>query len=299
VDGGRRSREHILSAVEVFGADLETGVRVFADGRVVRDVDALDFGIATTGEIEAARVEARVTDQTAILVRLAEIFNNIGTITGRHTRLRKRDGKNKPPFFYWGRARREFDGRTPWWISADRRESYLNMVFLEEYGTPENLVALLESKAVSGRILLRFVRKTSLREEIAARLERAYAAFVSGSDQEAIADDDPVQDLASAVLHPEDWARPRVSLMLRQAADEGLDGTLAALYPAVMDDRLLRMLWERNFVSDNLYEILYRSGMTAAELMARGVSTEGALSVNTGELNGVLEAASQLTNRAG
>jgi len=288
-----------LSAVEVFGADLETGVRVFADGRIVRDVDALEFGIATTADIERLRAKAKKADQAAILVRLAEIINNIGTIISTHKRLRKRDGENRPPFFYLGRTRRDFDPRTPWWISADRRESYLNMVFLEEYGTPENLVALLESKAVSGRILLRFVRKTSLREEIAARLERAYAAFVSGSDQEAIADDDPVQDLASAVLHPEDWARPRVSLMLRQAADEGLDGTLAALYPAVMDDRLLRMLWERNFVSDNLYEILYRSGMTAAELMARGVSTEGALSVNTGELNGVLEAASQLTNRAG
>lgn len=297
-DNGRRSREYILSAVELFGADLPRGERHFEDGRVVRDVDALDFGIATTAEIETQRAKAKEMNHTEVLVRLAEILNNIGTIFSRHRRLRKWDGDNKPPFFYWGKAREEFDGRTPWWISANRRESYLSVTFLEEYGTVGNLVALLKSRKVSARIMKRFGHKTPLRVEIASRFDTAIAVFTC-SEGIPTDDDDPVQDLPTAVQHPDHWCRPHVSLMLREAAMEGLEGPLAALYPRVMTDRLLHMLWQESFVPDALHDTLYQSGMTAAQLIARGSTDDAALRVNTGELNEVLAAAKRLTSGAG
>lgn len=283
--------------------ELDRGKRYFADEagnivRVVSDVDTMEImGFATTAIIEAARTEARTHDRTAIRVRLVEILTCPGVVFSRHRRLRKWDGSNRPPFFLWGKRRAEFDSRTPWWISADRRESYLSMVFLEEHGSVDDLVALLRNKEVSSRTLKRFMRKCKLSEVALVRLRKACAIFAGDDTAD---EDDPVQDLASAVTHPNEWCRPHVSLMLREAAEQGLTGPLAALYPTEMNDRLLAKLWQQGFVPDGLYKALYGTGTPVRELTIGATVGDDALSVDTGELNAMVQAeTAKLAVRAG
>jgi hypothetical protein len=232
---------------EVFDAPgLQPGERRFTDGTTGLDVELLQLGFVSNGAVEKRRNETLQTNRMAVLIQLAGILNAPGCIISRHRRLKRARGEHRPPFFYLGRARREFDGRTPWWISAKRRQSYLNMLVLEQYGTIENVLELLESETVTKCAFLCFIDRTPLRVEIAFRLDCAYKRFAYGR----VDIDDPVQDLPSAVRNPEHWCRSRVHGMIIEAAAEGPNGSLAALYPKTLDERLLDMMWKANFVSD-------------------------------------------------
>jgi len=293
-----------LSATEVFGAaDLRPGDRRFADGTVVRDVDALQIGFVTNGEIEERRTNAKADNNLATLTRLAEIINAPDCIISRHRRLRKRDGTNRPPFYYLRNLIRTFgeqprleaDLRVHWWISADRRASYLALTYLEEHGTVENLIALMNAGTVAPRTLQRFRRTCgrSLREEVILRIQRAYTMKATGEIGLGATDGDPVHDLASAVRNPDEWCRPLVHTLIINAAAEGPGGALGVLFPRVLDRRTLQMMHDLNFVSTSFYNALL--GIVEDDKEGE----DAACKVDTGELEQVLTDGARHAARVG
>jgi hypothetical protein len=294
----------LSAAIEVFGeAGLKPGERRFTDGTVVRDVDALQLGFVTNDKIEADRTEARTTNNTATLVRLSQILNASGSIMGRHRRLRKWDGKNRPIFFFLRnlirtvreQPRLEADLRTPWWIGADRRDSYLALTYLEEHGSEQLLVALMEAGTVSARTLRRFAsaHERHMRPEASIRIQRAYAMYATGEVGLGATEGDPVHDLASAVRNPDDWCRPSVHMLIIEAAAEGPEGALGVLYPDVLDRRTLKMLYDLNLVDKAFHNTLL--GIIEDETDNGG----DACRVDTGELNQLLDDAAKVTAGAG
>lgn len=283
-----------MSDLVLASRDLPAGYVLHPDGRVVRDVDALSLSFGTTDRVEAARTAAREVDRAQVLTRLRHIIRTRGSIISRHKKLTEKAGQNRPPFFYWGRMRREFDGIVPWWVTTARADSFDNLNFLLEHGTVENILRLLKTLEISQREVNTFLRRTPLRQEVIIRFQKAIALFLGDSVDQG----DPVQCLEDAVRLPDHWCRPRVASMIREAAEEGPTGTLAALFPQVMDARLLDMLWKANLVSDELHSALLslKDPSDTGRILAIGGA---ALTVDTGELHAVLEQGASQTVGAG